>query len=149
MAIVCCLLHSPVSSVDVEVMRPKLSRLSCSQYRLLEQYSNIDLFVWVSGVSCPEDCGAPTQTLVWSAWLDRDDPSGTGDWETRADFTLSQVGCSSPSQIDAKTLTGVAWQNTGEVLTVSPIVGLICRNADQSDGACQDYEVRFGCLVQF
>jgi hypothetical protein len=97
-------------------------------------------------VSCPSDCPPPPDDPIqWSSWLDRDAPGGTGDWETRADFTVAQVGCASPVAIDARTLSGVPWQSTGEVLTVSPSVGLICLNASQPDGVCQDYQVRFGC----
>lgn len=100
--------------------------------------------------SCSFDCPPPPPddpppSIQWSSWLDRDQPSGTGDWETRTDFTVAQVGCASPVAIEATTVTGVPWQNTGEVLTVSPSVGLICRNASQPDGVCQDYRVRFGC----
>ncbi|MBC7977328.1 MAG: hypothetical protein H7138_20315 [Myxococcales bacterium] len=83
--------------------------------------------------------------IEWSSWLDRDSPSGNGEFETRADFSIVQVGCSSPVAIEATTLSGVPWQNTGEVLTVSPSVGLICQNSAQPDGSCQDYRVRFGC----
>jgi len=101
-------------------------------------------------VSCPSDCPPPPDdpgpsSIQWSSWLDRDVPSGSGDWETRADFTVAQVGCASPVAIVARTLSGVPWQSTGEVLTVSPSVGLICLNDSQPDGACQDYQVRFGC----
>jgi hypothetical protein len=96
---------------------------------------------------CPEDCGPPPPPpyIRWSSWLNRDNPSGTGDWETLADFSFSQVGCSLPAFIDAKTIAGVSWQSTGEKLTVSPDVGLFCRVAEQTDGDCQDYQVRFGC----
>jgi hypothetical protein len=100
--------------------------------------------------SCPEDCEAPPPPpppYTWSVWLNRDSPSGTGDWEDLPDFTIAQVGCALPAQINAKTLTGTPWQNTGEVLQVSPDVGLICLIDHQPDGACQDYEVQFGCAT--
>lgn len=97
---------------------------------------------------CIADCGPPPAPYIqWSPWLNRDNPGGTGDWEMLADFTTSQVGCSLPAFIEAQTTTGVSWQNAGENLTVSPDVGLVCRNADQSDGACRDYRVRFGCAT--
>jgi Mucin-2 protein WxxW repeating region len=96
---------------------------------------------------CLEDCAPPPPSpyIRWSGWLNRDTPSGTGDWETLADFLSSQVGCSLPAYIDAKTVAGVSWQSTGEQLTVSPDAGLVCRLVDQSDRDCQDYQVRFGC----
>ena len=98
--------------------------------------------------SCTVDCGPPPAPYIqWSSWLNRDNPGGTGDWEMLADFSITQVGCSLPAQIDAQTTSGVSWKNTGENLTVSPDLGLVCRNADQSDGSCLDYRVRFGCAT--
>jgi hypothetical protein len=78
----------------------------------------------------------------WTSWLNRDGPGGSGDWETRTDFP--EV-CASPTDIQAQTTSGIDWTQTGEVLTVSPSVGLVCRNADQPDGICEDYQVRFFC----
>ncbi|MFZ6029123.1 MAG: metallophosphoesterase [Chloroflexota bacterium] len=78
----------------------------------------------------------------WTAWLDRDNPSGDGDWETRADFPGV---CAAPLQIDGRTLTGTYWYDTGEKLSVSPGTGLVCRNAEQNDKYCLDYKVRFFC----
>jgi hypothetical protein len=105
-----------------------------------------------SSGTCPQDCPPPPPPpppppVTWSAWLNRDVPSGAGDWETRVDFSVSQVGCALPSYVEAQTTAGVDWRNTGEVLTVSPDVGLICRNADQSDATCNNYRVRFGCAT--
>jgi hypothetical protein len=102
-----------------------------------------------SQFSCPDDClpPPPPPPYTWSAWLNRDLPSGTGDWEDLPDFSAFQVGCALPAQINAKTISGTSWQSTGEVLQVSPDVGLICRNADQPDGVCEDYQVQFGCAT--
>jgi hypothetical protein len=100
-----------------------------------------------SGV-CDEDCWVPPPPYIhWSNWLNRDNPTGAGDWETLADFAISQVGCSLPAYVEATTLSGVSWNSTGEQLTVSPDVGLICRNEYQPDGYCLDYRVRFGCTT--
>lgn len=98
---------------------------------------------------CTDDCGAPPPPpyIRWSSWLNRDDPSGMGDWETLADFATSQVGCTLPAYVDAQTTSGISWKNTGQVLTVSPDIGLICRNENQSNGACLDYRVKFGCVT--
>jgi hypothetical protein len=98
---------------------------------------------------CPEDCPPPVPPpyIRWSGWLDRDDPGGAGDWETLADFAPSQVGCALPAYINAQTTSGVPWESTGQVLTVSPDVGAVCRNADQSSGSCLDYRVKFGCVT--
>lgn len=94
--------------------------------------------------ACPQDCHVQPD-IIWSNWLDRDDPSGTGDWETRVDFSISQVGCASPVDVQAQTTSGVPASSTGQILSISPSVGLICNNANQSSGTCLDYRVRFAC----
>jgi hypothetical protein len=86
-------------------------------------------------------------TVAWSAWLNRDTPWGRGDFETAADFTTAEKGCEAPVAIEARTLAGVDWTATGEVLHVSPTVGLACTNERQDDGDCLDYRVRFGCAA--
>jgi hypothetical protein len=80
----------------------------------------------------------------WTPWLNRDAPSGNGDYETLADFDPSLV-CPNPIAVECQTLTGVPWYSTGEVYTCNPTVGGACTNASQPDGACQDYQVRFYC----
>ena len=87
-------------------------------------------------------------TGTWTAWLNRDDPSGTGDWETLADFRAAGINIcngAAPIGIDCATLTGVDYRNTGEVYSCTPGTGGICQNAWQTDGACLDYQVRFQC----
>lgn len=81
---------------------------------------------------------------TWTPWLNRDAPSGVGDFETLPDFG-SQVPCSSPIAIQCQTLAGVDYTLTGEVYSCTPASGGICRNSDQPDGACMDYQVRFLC----
>jgi hypothetical protein len=80
--------------------------------------------------------------VVWTDWLDRDSPGGVGDFETLADFTGV---CAAPVAIDCSTLDNIDWTDTGEIVTCDPAVGLVCRNADQGDGYCLDYKVRFAC----
>ena len=80
---------------------------------------------------------------TWTAWLNRDLPSGDGDYEDRVNFG-SQV-CSNPIAIQCQTTAGVDWTQTGEVYTCTPAVGGVCVNANQPDGSCMDYRVRFLC----
>ena len=80
-----------------------------------------------------------------SQWLDRDDPSGSGDWEQLSDFAQYQVGCTYPIGVNARTTDGVSFWQTGEKLTVSSSRGLVCENRLQDDKKCLDYEVRFTC----
>ena len=82
----------------------------------------------------------------WTAWLDRDNPSGSGDWETLGSFDLALV-CQTPWDIECETLAGIPWQDTGEVVTCSRTIGFVCKKADQSDGTCFDYRVRFLCPI--
>jgi hypothetical protein len=85
-------------------------------------------------------------TGTWTAWMDRDDPSGTGDWETLADFPAGSIcGGATPIDIQCRTLSGVDWTVAGEVYSCTPGTGGICQNRLQTDGACLDYEVRFLC----
>ncbi|REG29840.1 microsomal dipeptidase-like Zn-dependent dipeptidase [Archangium gephyra] len=88
---------------------------------------------------------ATVQTGNWTGWLNRDGPSGSGDWEGLSDFVLAGQTCSSPVGIECQNTSGVNWTQTGEVYTCAPTVGGICNNANQSDGYCQDYRVRFLC----
>ncbi len=78
----------------------------------------------------------------WTEWFDRDNPGGSGDWETLSDF---EEICDTPVDIDCETTSGVNWTLTGETLICNTTSGLICRNSDQADGSCEDYRVRFLC----
>lgn len=86
---------------------------------------------------------------TWTAWLNRDAPSGTGDWETLVDFRAAGTnvcGTSTPVDIECRTIVGgIDYRATGEVYSCTPSVGGICQNVNQPDGACLDYEVRFLC----
>ncbi len=81
---------------------------------------------------------------TWTAWLDRDNPSGSGDWELRADHTGV---CANPVDYQARRVNdGTPANLTGEVFFHNSVThGLACRNSDQPDNICFDYEVRFLC----
>ena len=84
--------------------------------------------------------------VPFTQWLDRDNPSGVGDFETLAEFVAASQVCPFPVEIECRTLAGVNWTQTGEVLTCSDSIGLICINSEQPAGTvCSDYEVRFRC----
>ena len=80
----------------------------------------------------------------WTQWYDRDDPSVTGDWEARVDHGDVCFGGTVLSY-EAKTLGGTPASQTGETFFILGLDGLVCRNADQSDGSCLDYKVRYFC----
>jgi hypothetical protein len=97
----------------------------------------------------PQAC--PSHLGSWSPWYDRDDPSGSGDWETLTDLRKQHPDlCDQPRTLDGRVrVSHVDAQLSGEDLSLSsPTVGLVCRNADQTDGRCLDYEVRFCCPHQ-
>ncbi|XP_078681175.1 cartilage intermediate layer protein 2-like [Branchiostoma floridae x Branchiostoma belcheri] len=86
----------------------------------------------------------------WTRWINRDRPGGSGDYEdlpTIQDWYPDAVPCSVPSAIQGRTVgTHIEASQTGEVLAVyTATYGLVCVNAEQSDGSCLDYEVRFCC----
>jgi hypothetical protein len=87
-------------------------------------------------------------TGTWTGWMFRDAPSGTGDWELIGDLRAAGFNIcngAAPIGIDCQTMGGVDWRNTGEVYTCDPAQGGICQNSLQTDGSCQDYQVRFLC----
>ena len=53
-------------------------------------------------------------------WFDRDNPSGTGDWETLSDLRKENPGkiCNNPLQIQVQTTSGASVASTGNVIAV-------------------------------
>uniref|UniRef100_A0A3Q3MMD5 WxxW domain-containing protein n=1 Tax=Labrus bergylta TaxID=56723 RepID=A0A3Q3MMD5_9LABR len=107
----------------------------------------------------PEFCsqeGSPTTTTTstrcWTHWFDRDNPSGSGDWETLPYLKRENPGniCDNPLQIEVQTTTGLSLASTGDVITVADAAtGFICKNSEQTHGMCHDYRVRFLCAPEF
>src|SRR6478609_6066614 len=98
---------------------------------------------------------ANAEVVGWTAWLDRDNPSGNGEYETRGDFPAGSV-CANPIGIEAKyeNDTGIAViiaQNgtaPNYLRAFTPSAGLVCIDSDQTSRglpACKDYSVRFNC----
>ncbi|XP_034756375.1 uncharacterized protein LOC117961661 isoform X3 [Etheostoma cragini] len=87
--------------------------------------------------------------VCWTKWYDRDDPSVTGDWEDLINLRKENPGqiCTNPLSIEAVTTdTLTPATSTGQTFFVyNPADGFVCRNTDQTYGACRDYKVRFGC----
>ena len=84
---------------------------------------------------------------TWTSWHNRDRPSGTGDWEVRSLY-LPKGTCAdkNPSAVEARLVSSKQpFYFGGNVLSISPSIGLICQNKHQSNGICQDYEVRYCC----
>lgn len=80
----------------------------------------------------------------WGPWLNRDNPGGSGDFETIVDFGPGQV-CADPLAIQCRTVQGVRWPAAGDVYNCNVVIGGYCYNSHQQDLSCEDYEVRFLC----
>jgi hypothetical protein len=82
----------------------------------------------------------------WTAWLNRDGPSGSGDWETLSSFVQAGQSCVNPSAIECRKVLDKELYSPGigEKVTCDKSKGLICLNSDNPLG-CSDYEVRFYC----
>ncbi|GLD70125.1 cartilage intermediate layer protein 2-like protein, partial [Lates japonicus] len=97
-------------------------------------------------------CYWPTHIQCWTDWFDRDDPSGTGDWETLYSLRMENPGkiCPNPVDIEAETLSGLSVAAAGDVIYKSDTtVGFVCRKSDQPTKTCNDYRVRFSCHPPF
>jgi hypothetical protein len=82
---------------------------------------------------------------AYTAWLNRDGPIGSGDGEWLSSHAAEGRTCSAPIAVDCQSASGVPSRYTGEKVTCSLPAGGACINAEQSDGSCQDYRVRFAC----
>ncbi|KAK1888757.1 tRNA-specific adenosine deaminase 2 [Dissostichus eleginoides] len=97
-------------------------------------------------------CDYPTHIQCWTDWFDRDDPSGSGDWETLYMLYKENPGkiCPKPQAIEAMTLSGLSVAAAGEVIFQNDATsGFVCRNRDQPKKKCSDYRVRFSCHPPF
>ena len=101
-----------------------------------------------SNGSCRGAIGYRIDHSEWTGWMDRDNASGSGDYETLSGFVDSgqlYPSCAVPITIECETTGGVDWTLAGEVYTCDVDTGGVCRNSEQQDGYCQDYRVRFEC----
>lgn len=86
---------------------------------------------------------------LWGSWLDRDQPSGNGDYE------IDHSGiCAQPADIQVQWNDSGTWQDVDlhnpatipdDLLRSDATRGVWCVNSEQSDASCEDYRVRFFC----
>ncbi|XP_019623012.1 PREDICTED: uncharacterized protein LOC109469067 [Branchiostoma belcheri] len=85
----------------------------------------------------------------WTAWFDKDNPLGNYDREDLADLQTKHPGqiCATPVGIHARVHgTRMGALLTGELFEAfGPTSGIVCKNSDQADGICEDYEARYCC----
>jgi len=124
---------------------------------------------WPEVKPCPEcDC------MKWTPWIDADNPSGLGDYETLRHpkdgygtyitdslgrpgnvarmLAYKKIVCNHPIQIECREkTTGKPFHLAGDdtkfprSLKCTTDQGLACVNKYQQDGKCKDYEVRVLC----
>ncbi|CAH1797600.1 unnamed protein product [Owenia fusiformis] len=106
---------------------------------------------------CPMATSTASSVGSWSSWIDRDDASGSGDWEDRWSLENGMGGgmpCKNPIGIECRTVgSHTPASETHQVFMpgaeCSLARGLMCQNSDQRGGAggfwCLDYEVRYLC----
>ncbi|KAF6717170.1 Cartilage intermediate layer protein 1, partial [Oryzias melastigma] len=82
--------------------------------------------------SCPSSyC---TEKVCWTEWFDRDNPSGTGDWELLSDLRRENPGqiCETPQYIQAKADSVLGVFKRDKFYIYNPTKGFVCRNEDQN-----------------
>jgi Mucin-2 protein WxxW repeating region len=114
------------------------------------------------GAVCPPGGDCP---CTWSAWLDRDDPTGVGDFEDLTSLIKEKKAtCARPTAVQCRYKGGQVWGS--QTLPLGPVntagagytclvsgssAGAICVNAKtkppgtESKPTCKDSEVRFCC----
>ena len=77
----------------------------------------------------------------WTVWFDRDDGTGSGDYEQKAYFPSV---CSNPLAIECYTVSGVPASQTGQLTHCVLNSGFWCLNSENNQ-TCLDYKVRWLC----
>ena len=87
----------------------------------------------------------------WSQWFDRDNPSGTGDWETLADIAQQYPWTCArrPVLAECQATDGTPFYQTGNRVIFNSVDGCICRNIDNFPRRCRDYRIRVLCPCWF
>jgi len=83
----------------------------------------------------------------WTAWFNRDDPSGPCDCETLPELREDYPGkiCENPVSLEARLENcDVPYDPSLPNIIANLDVGFQCLN--EEDFTCLDYEVRFCCL---
>ncbi|XP_077975814.1 uncharacterized protein LOC120340583 [Styela clava] len=79
----------------------------------------------------------------WSGWLDRDDPSLTGDWETWSSFPRKP--CENPVAQHFELINPNDPPPLAQQLVIFPPAGGVACINDRGDRKCPDLKIRFCC----
>jgi len=105
-------------------------------------------------LKCDSNCGfdysgcLEDEAEFWTPWLDRDNPSGKGDYELLSYFVESGQACENPTDVEYRAVNG---EKILQTVHSSTTFGFYCLNSENNaDGSvytvsCLDYEVRFKC----
>jgi hypothetical protein len=100
-----------------------------------------------------QDKGAmpPLNSTSNYRWINRDDPRFSGDYERLSDVNneYPPLYCETPTLMQARVVDdGIVYATNkpADILnTFNLHDGLICKNADQANGLCNNYETRYRC----
>ncbi|XP_028409446.1 cartilage intermediate layer protein 2-like [Dendronephthya gigantea] len=85
--------------------------------------------------------------VYWTGWLDRDNPSGTGDWETYNSFKPRPCRAGyRPLGANCRVKhTYQPWYAANQNIALQCTSGgFVCKNSDNTQ-YCKDYEIQFRC----
>ena len=85
-----------------------------------------------------------TGTYCWTRWLDRDDPSLTGDWETLNYFPEAQV-CPRPVGIECQTTSGQPYESAG---TCNMSCNYTIANNNNNNYIITNSYYNYACMLQ-
>ncbi|XP_029429898.1 uncharacterized protein LOC115074513 [Rhinatrema bivittatum] len=116
--------------------KDQVNKKSCSDYEVR--------------FKCPNEfCEARRIGGCWTKWFNRDEPTGTGDFEDVDSIYKANPGamCTNATNIEARRSSDkMPASVTGEVFfRYNTNYGFACKITDQADYTCDDYEVRFRC----
>ena len=78
--------------------------------------------------------------------LGRPSADSPGDYEPIDDVIAASPNCKDPVEIECRrSIDGLPWDSTGQIVSCDTWAGLSCNDTDQSPPICFDYEVRLGC----
>lgn len=94
------------------------------------------------------------EDAYWTPWYDSFYPgNGTASGDDESLYSLKELYglniCQGSEPVEAQCQTVLGQEPPTEILAINCLAsqGLFCRNADQPDGQCQNYEIRFKCLT--
>ncbi|GEM_PF-4402892 len=93
--------------------------------------------------------GVEKASQKWTPWLNRDRPSGSGDYDKLDGHLADGNACVAPKDVECRAVDSKKdWSETGQIASCTKENGFVCRNDEQHGAQCLDYEVRFLCSAE-